>query len=59
MNDHPETLRKLTIALACLRSIAKYGGDLPSDGLAKEALAEMGEPEERPVEPTRGRRRPA
>ena len=34
---------KLTIALKCLRSIAMHGRFLPSDGLAKEALDDMGE----------------
>jgi hypothetical protein len=37
------TDEKLAIALKCIRSIAKYGGLLPSDELAKEALADMGE----------------
>ncbi len=39
---------KLRIALKCLRSISKYGMNLPSDGLAKEALFDMGESEVEP-----------
>jgi hypothetical protein len=40
------TDEKLAIALRCLRSIARHGGLLPSDGLAQEALDDMGEARE-------------
>ena len=43
------TDEKLRIALRCLRSIARHGGLLPSDGLAKEALEDMDEPVEAAV----------
>lgn len=31
-------------ALECLRLIANFGRNLPSDGLAKECLEDIGEP---------------
>jgi hypothetical protein len=37
---------KYARALECLRSIARHGGRLPSDGLAQECLEELGEPKE-------------
>lgn len=42
MADEIEALRaERVIAMKCIRSIAKHGGALPSDGLARECLADI------------------